>query len=329
MRELSQKAVTWRFLLVALIIPILLAAVGLVLMWSWRDALPDPVAIHWTSSGPDGFSARDTAIWITAAGVAGTSVLITLAVVPFLRGGGRGPMLRAMGATSLWMAVTLGGTLLWSIHVQRGLADATQASGIGGGVAAAFGLGVVAALAGWFLQPAQQSVELGSTANVPVTIAPNQSVVWLGSAQMSRVPRILLTMLPLLLVVVGVFSLVLEGPQPGWGLIGTGILVAVAVALTTSFRVSIGPAGLSVRGALGWPRTHLRLDEIASVQVREVNGFAEFGGWGWRARPDATGIVLRNGQAIWVKRHKGRDLVVTVNDAPVAAGVLQAQLDQR
>jgi hypothetical protein len=63
---------------------------------------------------------------------------------------------------------------------------------------------------------------------------------------------------------------------------------------------------------------------VVDAGVAQVNGFAEFGGWGIRQRPGALGIILRNGESLQVTRRNGRRLVITVDDAETAAALLMA-----
>src|SRR5690606_4264535 len=106
-----------------------------------------------------------------------------------------------------------------------------------------------------------------------------------------------------------------EEPVAGWISLGAGAFIALAAVSLTSITVTVSEAGLTVRGVAGWPRKHIALSDVASAEVAQVSGTADFGGWGWRLRPGAEGVIMRDGDAIWVKRRSGRDLAVTVDDA--------------
>ncbi|GAA3029785.1 hypothetical protein GCM10020000_03060 [Streptomyces olivoverticillatus] len=54
----------------------------------------------------------------------------------------------------------------------------------------------------------------------------------------------------------------------------------------------------------------------------------DFGGWGYRARPGASGIVLRSGDAISARLTTGSEFVVTVDDAATAAALLNTLADR-
>src|SRR5690606_39684971 len=60
----------------ALALAVLLAAVGTVLMVLRRDALPDPLAVHWGPEGADGFLSWSGATTRGAARVVGTPLLL-------------------------------------------------------------------------------------------------------------------------------------------------------------------------------------------------------------------------------------------------------------
>ena len=51
------------------------------------------------------------------------------------------------------------------------------------------------------------------------------------------------------------------------------------------------------------------------------------GGWGWRVLPGLRAVVHRAGPGIRVQQADGPTIVVTVDDAAEAVGVLRAHLD--
>ena len=53
-----------------------------------------------------------------------------------------------------------------------------------------------------------------------------------------------------------------------------------------------------------------------------MSAFSEFGGWGYRVRPGASGVVLHSGAALSVRLRGGREFVVTVADPETAAALL-------
>ena len=91
-------------------------------------------------------------------------------------------------------------------------------------------------------------------------------------------------------------------------------------------RVSVGPQGLVARtGPFGLVRFAAPLEEIAGVHAEVVDPLA-YGGWGLRVLPGIRGLVVRRGPGLRVERRDAATLVVTVDDAAAAAGVLEAHL---
>jgi len=117
----------------------------------------------------------------------------------------------------------------------------------------------------------------------------------------------------------------------GWPMAILPVLLVVLVGLTGGWRVSVGPAGLSVRGLLGIPVMRVPIADIESVVAVGVRPMRDFGGWGIRGAVGRgghwrTGVIVRAGDAIQVTRRGGRQFVVTVDDAATAAAVLKAYL---
>jgi len=101
-------------------------------------------------------------------------------------------------------------------------------------------------------------------------------------------------------------------------------LAGIALWWFTSITVAVGPGGLKVRfGPLGWPRVRVPIDVVEQVEVEDVEPMA-YGGWGYRVMPGVRAVVIRRGPGLRIRRAGGADLVVTVDDAATAAGVLAA-----
>jgi hypothetical protein len=57
--------------------------------------------------------------------------------------------------------------------------------------------------------------------------------------------------------------------------------------------------------------------------ARSVNVLPlQYGGWGWRFRPQTTAVVIRRGDGLELELRNGRRFVVTVDGAEQAAGVV-------
>lgn len=116
-----------------------------------------------------------------------------------------------------------------------------------------------------------------------------------------------------------------------WPIVFLPVLLGVLLALSGGWRVSAGPAGLTVRGIYGLPVFRVKAADIAGVVAIGVVPLRDFGGWGIRGAVGRdghwrTGIVVRAGDAIQVTRRSGKQFVVTVDDAARGAAVLKAYI---
>ena len=154
----------------------------------------------------------------------------------------------------------------------------------------------------------------------PLRIAPGEAVVWTGS---SSAP----TWSWALVAVVGGAAVGLLIVDLPWAAL---LLVVLGVAVTTLLQatVTIGPAGVAARlGPLRMVRFHIALQDVADVHAEMVDPLA-YGGWGLRWLPGVRGLILRSGPGLRIEQVDGPDLVVTVDGAAEAAGVLQAHMDR-
>lgn len=344
------------------IVPLVIAVVSTAIMVSWLSELPSPVATHWgATGGPDGYGS----VWITLV----LPLLFSLAFGAIAVGASWGTRpsgllsgtQKILLATNLFLAGMISTLALWTLAVQRGLSDASQAPGITPGALAAAAVGLVLAAAGWFLLPRTDNSfvdiedteesstgesgteefdtgesgpeefdtgESGTGEPGPPQLGPSDQPDW------SRSIRIAGGVLALLGAVVVVLCAVLivpfwrssEGP-----VIPVVVLVfVVLVAVGTSFwRVRVGHRGLMVRSVLGWPRFTIRPGDIRSVRVVQINPIADFGGWGWRwVGGRRVGVIMRAGEAIEVTRQSGSVFVVTVDDAETGVTLLAALVAQ-
>ncbi len=298
-----------------LVVPVALVGAMFVVAHAWSDQLPDPVAVHFGTDGPDGFSSLDGALWLPA-GIALAVAVLAWALAFFW---GRSAATRrsaaglALGLTVFLVSLTLG-----ILHLQRGLTDATQTGAVGPAMVLSFvlGLGVGAAVVPLVPGDAPQP----TTAPVPTSatvleLGAHESATWVTRAR----SRVALVAGGSAVVVVAAVGLLLSAPF----VLVPALVVAAAVLSTAWFVVTVDRTGLTVRSALGWPRTSIPLDEVLHAEATTVSPFREFGGWGYRVgRGGRIGVVLRAGEALQVERTGGRSLVVTVDDAATGAALL-------
>lgn len=94
--------------------------------------------------------------------------------------------------------------------------------------------------------------------------------------------------------------------------------------------VTVGRQGLTVTpGRLPWPRIRLPLESMTGASHRHVDALGDFGGWGYRIRSGASGVILRSGPALVVRRAGGREFAVTVDDPATAAALLNTLIARR
>jgi len=329
---------------VGVIVPLTMLVLSTTVVLAWWPDLPDPVAIHWSGSAPDGFAPKPLVLLPNLIGAGLVVLFAALALfahrLPREMLSGSGGVIsdtdgtpqwsltaRFLGATSLGLAAMMGFLTVVSALLQRGLADAKDAGDIGPWAFAGFGLLVGLAVVGWFLQP-----RVAPTPVTPAAVAPAVAGdAWSGTVTMARSGLIVLGVAMLVLVAATVFTIAAgDAAAASWILVAVTVGMLLIIASSIVFRVRIDAGGLRVRSLLGWPSTRIRLDEIAQVGTVQVDPFAEFGGWGWRLGLDGrSGVVMRKGGALQITRTNGRVFVVTVDAAAEAAGILEGLRTRR
>ncbi|UGQ11680.1 DUF1648 domain-containing protein [Yinghuangia sp. ASG 101] len=292
-------------------------AVTAVVFAAWSSRLPDPIATHMGSGGnADGYSSRAAFLPITAALQLGVGAVLA-ATVWSTRGSSGGQ--RACTATAVGMAAFLTSIDVMLLAANRGEADARDVRFALWHLASAAGAAVAAGVLGWFAAgstPADKATV--RTAPPPeagyLTAARGERLVWTR-----RVTSPALVAVSALLVVAGL----LVGGVSDWT---TGSLLAACGLLTAAFaavRVTVDGSGVTVTyGPLPRPRTRVALDRVAEAGTRQVRALGDFGGWGYRVRPNARGVILRSGEALELRLGGGDAFVVTTSDARTAANVV-------
>ncbi|MEU4099969.1 DUF1648 domain-containing protein [Streptomyces tanashiensis] len=283
-------------------------ATHLVVFALWYDRLPDPLATHFGGGGgADGFTGRVT------------YCIVSTALLLGLREG----WWRLARRPALWGAwATAGFTGALLVLLVRDNLDAVDAGRVNSPLAnltVAAGVAGVFALVGWAVT---RLVPKGD-ATAPV---PSGLRLPLGASEVAGWTRATgswpLAGLAVLALAATLVVLVLV-PSP-WGLLAfVSVAVFVPGLALARIRVSVDRRGLTVRPAIvSWPRLRIPLDEVADADVRDVDAVADYGGWGYRVRAHRTGVVLRSGEALVVRRTGGREFAVTVPDARTAAALL-------
>ena len=318
-----------RFVLAAIVLPLVLVAVGVTVQVIALPHLPATIAVHWNAAGePDRFAPAWTQPLVTIALGVGIPLLIGLTSLPGLRRGDRGVTYRFLGAVSAGSAALVTLALTWTLLAQVGEPGVapTVWPALFGSIVAAGIVGVIA----WFIQPREEWSRPGAPEATPLAIAPGEQIVWLRTTSIHPKMAVGMALIVLALAVVA-FGAWLTGAPDGvvWLLILVTIILVVLAATSLAFHVRVDDTGLTVRSVLGLPRFRVPLHEISTASRVEVNPMGEFGGWGIRLSVDKRfGIVLRTGEAIEVTRANGRRFVVTVDDAATGAGLLQALVER-
>ncbi|WP_329622483.1 DUF1648 domain-containing protein [Streptomyces sp. NBC_01255] len=290
-------------------------AVHLLLFARWRDELPAELATHFSAGGE-----ADRWTGPTAYVLISTGLLLGLAAAwtAFVR------------RRYLWAAWATAGFTggLFTQLLRANRVDDVEAVVFSPGtdLAVALAVAAVAGAAGWALTSlvpeglAEPERSVSGPADGPrLPLAPGEAAGWskdTGSRALTALAVLALAAAPLTL-------LVATWPVALFGLLG--LVIGVPGLALARVRVTVDRHGLTVRSALvPRPRVRVPLDAIEVASVRDIDAVADFGGWGYRVRAHRTGVVMRSGEALVVRRRgeSGREFAVTVSDAGTAAALL-------
>lgn len=312
-----------RILLVGVALPaaLLLAALA-VMVWALPE-LPSPVATHWGPSGqPDGFGSPVLSFVLLPV-ISIAWIAFAFVVARRLRPAGPAVNQKLVLATGVFLTAYLGTLIAGSFVIQRGVADARDSGSILPVLLLATVVGVLLAVAAWFLLPPAAAPEpvppLDELPARPLTAS--ERVSWVRRVEpRSRSIGVILGIAGVLIVAGALLAL---GTQPLWALVFVlpAVLIALGYALTF-WTVTVDRHGLVARGGPGWPTIRIPLENIEAAQVITVDPIIDFGGWGLRWAPGRTGIILQRGTALEVRRPTGRDLVITLDDAAAPAELI-------
>lgn len=278
-------------------------ALGMVPLAIGWGRFPDPVASHWGLSGvPDG-NLPFLAVPLVHVGLIGVGLLTT----SLFRVEGE-PTAEAFAMVGLMggLGTALNGLL---VYLNWGAASWDEAGvfnpwHIGMVLAGAFVGGVVGFALGRRWYPERQATK----ADGPVIhVSHGERVTWVGRTT-ARWPFFLLGGVAL------VFLLL-----PAWGIWLGGLFVLLALAFM-QVEANVNNDGLRVRLG-GIPVRRIPLEKISSARAIDLEP-TEWGGWGWRAAPNGSAIVLRRGDALELTFRNGRRFAITVDDAATGAALV-------
>ncbi|QDY77318.1 hypothetical protein [Streptomyces qinzhouensis] len=304
--------------------PVLAAAVLLVVFASVRGELPDRLATHVGEDGrADGFTGRDTFALAALLSLFGLGSLFT-ATARFTSG-----LRQATAAPRLLLAIGAGTIALIGyltvmiLLANSGAADPATVHFSDWQLAAAGATGAAAGALAWFAagpDPVTADPDIPTGGGDLLPLRPGERIVWTRTVTAPGVWAA---------GGITVAGLTALGAFAGWWLLALAIPLGLVFAATGRVRVTADARGLTVTPAgLRAPRVHVPLAEISSAATRPVSAVRDFGGWGYRARAGASGVILRSGDALAVSRASGGTFLVTVDDARTAAATLNTLADR-
>jgi hypothetical protein len=305
-----------RTTVLTLAVPGVIIAATLATAWAWRESMPDPIAVHWGTNGPDGFgSFAPSILWPEA--VAAVAAILLWALGYFA--GRQSAIRRSAAGIAVWMAVLMSGVNFSIMSLQRGLTNAHAAGSINTPLAFVFLAATAAAIGAAVLSPSDPP--LPATAPVSPTatrlaLRPGEQATWVrdvtSRGYVGAVVAVVVAVAIIgLLSRAWIFALVI------------GLVIGLTLVVFLHWTVIVNDEGLTVRSALSRPRFVIPLNEVEMAEVVQVRPLPEFGGWGVRGgKGGRVGVIIRKGPALQVHRSGGRLFLVTVDDAETGAALL-------
>jgi Protein of unknown function (DUF1648) len=303
--------------------PLLWLGLVLVPFWLAWDRLPEPIATHWSLSGePNDSQPRAAALAIMAA-LAGVPAIVAFAITR------RVPRRRGELALGLGIAAYMGCiAVACAIPMVVCNLDAPswrEARPLSlGWLAAMLGVPALVAVAVGRLARRLESVpDRAPAPRASVGLGATERALWSGSASNPWFAVIAVGQ-----VAGGLAGLLLLPPLVPAIVVVTGLVVALFAVV----RVRVDGGGVLVRyGPLGVPRQRVPLARIRGAKTIDVVPLRH-GGWGYRGSLIAfrrAAIVVRGGDGIELDCGDRGSLVITVDDAATAAGLVNDLVDRQ
>ncbi|GGS87610.1 hypothetical protein ACFFV7_51570 [Nonomuraea spiralis] len=293
-----------------------------------RDRLPDPLATHWTGSGPDGMASFTTHVLTVAA-------VWTVVWVAMLAATARGWSLRRRNGRMLWWGALFGGgTLVLGTQASTVSANLDvphwSAASLPGGhvvlvVLASAGVGV---LAGYLGRGGPDPVE-GVQAPPAMRLRPGRRTVWVSHLVNPWLVALAVTAAAVIVVLCGLrLAGVVEAGTLASVLPGA-VIVLVAGVATSTLSVRAGDDTVVIGfGPLGVLARRIPLSRIDRAWTEDRRP-SEVGGWGFRGLPGAATIMLRGGECLVLAYRSGGRLTISIDDAERGASLINALVAER
>ncbi|NBM16986.1 hypothetical protein [Streptomyces sp. GC420] len=112
------------------------------------------------------------------------------------------------------------------------------------------------------------------------------------------------------------------------GCIAVGLLILYGTLAFVHVAVRVDHDCMDVRcGHIGVPRRRIHLEHVVSAEYAPKVTPRQWGGWGYRWRPEkGMAVVVRRGEGLVVTLADGRVFTVTVDDAETAVRVIRDNL---
>ncbi|WP_105972586.1 hypothetical protein [Streptomyces geranii] len=112
------------------------------------------------------------------------------------------------------------------------------------------------------------------------------------------------------------------------GCIAAGLLVLFGTIAFVHVAVKVDTDSLEVRcGHIGLPRRRIPLSQIVGAEFVARVTPRQWGGWGYRWRPEqGTAVVVRRGEGVVLRLGDGHTFTITVDNAEAAVRVITDRL---
>ncbi|MFJ3583340.1 hypothetical protein ACIPPS_14050 [Streptomyces sp. NPDC090127] len=112
------------------------------------------------------------------------------------------------------------------------------------------------------------------------------------------------------------------------GCVAAGLLVLFGTLAFVHVEVKVDDQAMEVRcGHIGVPRRRILLSQVVGAEYLPRVTPHEWGGWGYRWRPEkGKAVIVRRGEALLLRLEGGRTFTVTVDDAESGVRVIRDRL---